>query len=104
MLQAFRPGIQCQLCHVTFSDHSALSVHYDTAHAQSSSRPQHPDARYECEVCGKRYMARSKLKLHMADVHGIGELKTFQCDYCEKVFKQKVHLKSHMKFKHKNFA
>ena len=83
-----------------FSDHSALGAQYDTAHATGPST----ERRHECELCGKKYVKKQALKLHMADVHGIGKLKTFQCDYCATAFKQKVHLQGHMKSMHKNFA
>ena len=31
--QAWPPGIECQICHMTFSDQSTISAHYDTVHA-----------------------------------------------------------------------
>ena len=96
-------GIQCQICHMTFSDQSAISAHYDTAHAQSSSRPprpEHPDARYECEVCGRKFIRKLNLKQHLSSVHGVGDVKTFQCDVCSYVAKQKGHLKRHLMYVH----
>ena len=84
------------------SDHSALSAHYDTAHAQGSSgRPEHPDARHECEVCGRKFTEKSNLTKHLSTVHGVGDVKTFQCDVCSRVFKRKDHLESHLKRVHK---
>ena len=81
-----------------FSDQSAISAHYDTAHAQSSgSRPEHPDARHECEVCGRKFVEKYHLKNHLSTVHGVGEVRTFQCDVCSRVFKHKHHLKRHMR-------
>ena len=101
-LQKWTSALQCQMCHMTFSDQSAISAHYTTAHSHNirTPRAKRGTGTNECEVCGKRYMGRDKLKMHMADVHGIGELKTFQCEFCPKVFKQKSHLQAHLKRKH----
>ena len=101
--QVWPPGIQCQICHVMFSDQSAISAHYDTAHSQSSRppRPEHPDARYECEVCGRKFTEKGNLKKHMSTVHGVGDVKTFQCDICSRVFKEKSKLARHKKAVHK---
>ena len=69
---------------MTFSDQSAIIAHYDTAHAQSSSssRPEHPDARHECEVCGRKFVYKTHLKRHLSTVHGVGDVKTFKCGVC----------------------
>ena len=85
---------------MTFSDQSAISVHYDTAHAQCS-RPEHPDARHECEVCDRKFTDTSNLRRHLSTVHGVGDVKTFQCDICSRVFKRKDNLKYHLKNVHK---
>ena len=101
-LQIWSSGIQCQICHVTFSDQSAISAHYDTAHAQSSSstKPEHPDARYECEVCGRKFTLKFNLKRHVATLHSVGDVKTFQCDVCSRVFKWKGALTRHFNIVH----
>ena len=86
-----------------FSDQSAISAHYDTAHAQSSSRPprpEHPDARHECEVCGRKFVEKYHLKNHLSTVHGVGEVRTFQCDVCSRVFKEKGALTRHLNIVH----
>ena len=83
---------------MTFSDQSAIGAHYDTAHAQSSSRSrqEHPDARHECEVCGRKFTEKGSLKLHLSTIHGVGDVKTFQCDVCSRVFKEKGTLTNHL--------
>ena len=87
---------------MTFSDQSAISAHYDTAHAQSSSssRPEHPDARHECEVCGRKFTTRRWMRHHIAHEHGVGDAETFQCDICSYVAKRKSHLKMHLSAVH----
>ena len=101
MFQAWMGSIQCQICHMMFNDQSAISAHYGTAHAQSGGRPDHPDARHACEVCGKKVTTKHSLKQHMANTHGIGDVMTFQCDICSKAFNQKSSLLRHLRLKHK---
>ena len=84
--------IQCQLCHMTFSDQSAINAHYDTAHAHR----ERASARFECEICGRKMMHKYDLKRHLATTHNIGDVKTFPCDVCLRVFKRKDHLQRHM--------
>ena len=94
-MQSWRSNIQCQLCPMTFSDQSAISAHYDTAHAQRNTRvpppprPEHPDAKYPCEVCGRKFKQSQDIHRHMRNVHGAGESKTFECDFCSKSFNRK---------------
>ena len=100
------PGIQCQLCPMTFSNESAISAHYDTAHAPSNTRapppprPEHPDARHPCNVCGRNFTLKQNLRKHMRTVHKIGDVKTFRCDVCFKSFTQKGSLKLHLSTVH----
>ena len=75
----------CQICHVTFSDQSAISAHYDTAH----------DARHKCDVCEMKFAQKGQLSEHLASVHGLGQRKSFACD----VYKSA--LTRHMKTVHK---
>ena len=96
-VQACPPGIQCQICHMTFTDQSAISAHYDTVHAQGPST----ERRHECEVCGKKFTAKCSLKLHIRTIHGVGDVKTFECDVCSKVFNLKGNLTAHLRRVHK---
>ena len=90
---------ECQKCHVTFSEQSALMEHQVTTHARSRrrpSRPEHPDAKIVCQVCGRKFKNGSHLKTHLQTVHDVGDVKTYQCDLCPKVCTQKSNLKCHM--------
>ena len=72
-------GIQCQICHMMFTDQAAINAHYDTAHATTAD---HPEAIHECEVCGRKFVHKSDLKRHLSTVHGVGGVKSFQCNVC----------------------
>ena len=93
-------GIKCQLCPMTFSDQSAVSAHYDTAHVPTSSRPEHPDARHGCEVCRKKFTTKRSLRQHLYTEHGLGDIKKFTCDVCSRVFNKKCNFNAHMKKVH----
>ena len=95
-VQVWPPGIQCQICHMTFSDQSAISAHYDTAHTLGPR-----NARFECEVCEKKFTQKCDVKRHLSTVHGVGDVKTFECDVCSKVFKEKSNLTKHLRRVHK---
>ena len=91
-------GIQCQICHMVFNDQSAISAHYDTAHAQSSDNP---NAKYECTVCGKKMTSKQSLERHKTNTHGLGEKTSLSCDVCGYVTYYKSALTRHMKTVHK---
>ena len=90
---------------MTFSDQSAIGAHYDTAHAQSSGhcRPEHPDARHECEVCGRKVTSKGNLSKHMAIAHG-DQQAAYECALCSRSFKVKYYLSKHMKNMHGGVA
>ena len=90
-------GIQCQICHMRFIDQSALNSHYDTVHAQNVA---HPNAKYDCSVCSKKYTSAQNLRFHQAKSHGIGELKTFSCQFCDAVYQEKRSLLRHVQKMH----
>ena len=96
--QAWQTGIRCQLCHMMFNDHSALSTHYDTAHAAGPST----ERRHECELCGKKFTEKGNMKKHLSTVHS--DVKSFQCGVCSKTFTQKGNLKAHLNKVHKMSA
>ena len=101
LFQYQSPGIQCQLCQMIFTDQSEINAHYDTAHTQASGgRPEHPNARYPCDVCGKKFVTKKSQKLHASAMHGLGDVRKFKCDICSRVFNQKVHMMRHIKRAH----
>ena len=91
-------GIQCQICHMRFIDQSALNSHYDTVHAPD--RPRIITAKFECSLCCKKYTSAQNLRFHRAKSHGIGELKTFSCQFCDAVYREKRSLLRHVQKMH----
>ena len=98
MFQECLPGIQ-------FSDQSAISdYHNDTAHAHSNTRapprPEHPDVRHECDVCGRKFTAKGSLSLHLRTVHS-ADGPEYECKVCGWKFTQKGSLSLHTKTVHR---
>ena len=95
-------GTHGKLSPVTFNDQSMISAHYDMAYYQgtASSRPEHPDAKHPCAVCGRKFTEARSMRLHMRTVHGVGDVKTYKCDVCLKIFKRKDVLKRHLSLVH----
>ena len=96
--------IQCQICYMMFSDQSAISAHYDTAHAQSNTktlapRPEHPNARHKCDVCGRKFTKISNLGVHIRTVHSV-DGPSHQCEVCGRKFTQKISLRKHLETVH----
>ena len=85
-----------------FSDQSAINAHYDTAHSSKTTRrAKRGEGAHECEVCCKKFTEKAKVRRHLATIHGIGDVKTFQCDVCLRVFNRKDNLREHVKKVHK---
>ena len=97
-------GLECHLCHVTFSDQSALHGHHVTAHAQAATqavRAKPGEGTHECELCGKRFTEKRNMRRHQSITHGVGDVKKFPCHVCARVFTQKWHLTKHLNNVHK---
>ena len=101
--QVWPPGIQCQICHMTFSDQSAINAHYDTAHSNTTiTRARPGEGTHACDVCGKKFTQKSSLNKHVSTVHS--DVKNFECDVCSQTFTQKSSLKRHLNTVHKMSA
>ena len=98
--QLWAQSIQCQLCHMTFSDQSAINIHYDTAHSQQPR--QVATYQYPCDLCDKRFASKNGLKLHAASAHGVGNVTKNKCDICGREFAQKSTLNRHIKQVHQS--
>ena len=88
------------------ADPSAISAHYISEHAPKQFRApppmrrEHPDARHECEVCGRKFTLKKDVPRHMAAVHGIGDVKIYQCDVCSRIFKYSSSVTKHLRSAH----
>ena len=98
MFQECLPGIQ-------FSDQSAISAYYGTAHVQSSTtaplppRPEHPDARHECEVCGRTFAFKRNVTRHLRTVHS-ADGPRHECEVCGRKYTQKGNVSEHLRTVH----
>ena len=101
VFQSWPTGIQCQLCHMMFSDQSAITAHYDVAHSDTTRRAKPGEGTHACDRCDKKFASKSSLAVHFRAVHAVGDVKTFKCDDCSKVFKYKHVLVRHVANVHK---
>ena len=53
-----------------------------------------------CDICGKSFSSKAKLKLHKMSLHGIGKGENLKCKFCDKSFGAKEILKHHIKQSH----
>ena len=65
-----------------------------------NTRPEHPDAQVECDICHRKFTRTTVMYRHKRTVHGVGDVKTFPCDMCGKVFRERIVLKVHMSSVH----
>ena len=102
--QAWPPGIECQICHMTFSDQSAIIAHYGTKHGQPTRRrrSERGTGSQKCDICGMKFAAKSQLRFHQANAHGIDDTPpSFKCDLCSRQFNHKTVLKRHLAAVHR---
>ncbi|CAL8137155.1 unnamed protein product [Orchesella dallaii] len=85
----------CPICKKKFNNPS-----YRNKHIMSVHEKRH---RYSCDKCGNGFLERSKLKLHLVKIHGIGESKKHICpvEDCKKEFWMMPAFRSHMS-RHEN--
>ncbi|XP_068627397.1 zinc finger protein OZF-like [Battus philenor] len=81
--------VQCSDCNKTFVNSTVLRVHKFTVHRQS-------DRVYSCNVCGKRYHAKSSLVAHVSRHNSAHTGDTF-CATCGTQFGSALGLKHHLK-------
>ena len=108
---------QCDICGRKFTTVSSLNLHQRTVHhhyntarvlrspsaisAPRPLRPEHPNAKHPCVVCGRKFTRACDMRVHLKTVHVVGDVKTFQCDVCFKNFNRKGTLKTHLSIVHR---
>ncbi|KAI5719735.1 hypothetical protein M8J76_014082 [Diaphorina citri] len=78
---------------------SSLNTQETTATSTQHSPPTPPQKPVECESCGRQYKLKSSLLNHKR--WECGKEPQFKCVLCSYAAKQKAHLLTHIKFKHK---
>lgn len=78
---------------------SSLNTQETTATSTQSSQHSPPQKPVECEACGRQYKLKSSLLNHKR--WECGKEPQFKCVLCSYAAKQKAHLLTHIKFKHK---
>ena len=96
--QQLQPKLFCQICKAGFTDSTALSAHYATAHTA-------PPKKYSffCRICEKGYNDKTTLAAHEFTMHGLGQAPR-KCRFCEARFTNSKQLKKHVGLNHKKHA
>jgi len=82
---------KCEFCEESFSDPSILNRHKQIHICMQTGRRL--CLPYECDLCGKEFLASFDLTMHRKSVHA-GE-KPYKCEVCQKSFSEKVYLRKH---------
>lgn len=82
----------CEFCDYACRDSSTLRKH--------QQRHMGIVKRYQCTLCDKSYSSKSRLTVHVTEVHLEINVNKWKCDNCNKVFKSSKVLKSHVKNVH----
>ena len=84
---------QCDQCTTVCKDKKQLSAHKLIMHRTDAEKP------YHCELCGKGFVARNKVDIHMMNVHI--KARPYVCTYgCGAAYNDKSTLRQHEKRKH----
>lgn len=79
---------QCSVCLRIFGKHTTMMKHYMNRHERAVPH----EKRHLCDICGKGFAAKDKLKVHYRVHTGV---KPYSCSYCEKSFTKKDYLVMH---------
>ncbi|XP_078147482.1 zinc finger Y-chromosomal protein 1-like [Centroberyx gerrardi] len=90
----------CRLCDLRFNRRDNLQHHLDRLHPEGVARVEKrrsDDRAWLCEVCGKTFNCRSRLKTHEVIHTGV---KPHRCDLCPKAYMRTNDLEHHKKIVH----
>lgn len=85
------PGFRCDVCGAVLTSMSNLRQHKKT------HEPKSAGVKYQCDICGQGYRARSKcaFRLHVLKHQGI--VKQFKCSDCNKVLTSDNSYRQHLR-------
>lgn len=78
---------QCPLCFKVFARDGTLENHLLSRHSKKK-----PQKRHLCDICGKEFAVKDKLRIHYRVHTGI---KPYTCQYCSKSFTKREYLVMH---------
>lgn len=84
---------KCSSCPLRFADKLACKQHMNTAH-DGIPRKTVSNERPICEICGKSFISKTSLRMHVNGVHK--EVKKHSCKICQKTFRSNFTLERHM--------
>ncbi|XP_029935538.1 zinc finger protein 678-like [Myripristis murdjan] len=89
----------CHLCDMRFNRQDNLQHHLNRLHPNGVVRVEkhRPDRAWLCDVCGKTFNCRSRLKTHELIHTGV---KPHRCDLCPKAYMSTTDLEHHKKTVH----
>jgi len=90
-LQASQSELMCHICDKVYSRRDTVLAHIKEVHDQILD--------FECQECGKKFISKSKLSIHVKLAHSEREL---QCKFCLKKFTYNYRLVRHLLERHGN--
>ena len=100
----------CKWCGQNFRTYEEADQHINESHsdklkANDKGGPQIKtglikEKKFECPICGKRFMHYSNMWTHKASTHRFNTKKPFACGYCRKVFTRGDRVQRHVYAKH----
>ena len=82
------------------SENGTTQAQSNVRAASSWSRPEHPDAKHVCQVCGRKFTAQCGVRQHLKTVHRLGDVKSFPCEVCGRIFIRLYTLRLHLRTVH----
>lgn len=84
-------GFPCEVCGAALTSVSNLRQHRKT------HEPKPAGVKYQCDVCGQGFRARSKCAFRLHVLRHQGIVKQFRCSHCDKVLTSDNSYRQHMR-------
>ncbi|CAH0383804.1 unnamed protein product [Bemisia tabaci] len=89
----------CRKCRKYFSCPDSLQKHMKSVHGRT--RPAGPERTFECGECGKSYLSRDYLKVHLARHRQWANTASRVCGVCRASFADSYSFSRHMRWAHR---